>query len=295
MRVGVSVGTAENLSVVLEQTRVASRAGLDCLTIGDHHVTGPSAYLQNVPTLGRLLAEWDSRPAGCLFLLPLWHPVLMAEQVGTLATLATGPFIVQIGSGSGRQQFYGMGVQLADRRRFMDEAIPLVQALLCGEEVSSATWNIEGACIAPLPARGLEWWIGGGTPATVDRAARLGDCWYANADIVPKTARRLLDVYREACVRYERVPVRLPIRRDVFIAESQAEAERIGNALMEAGYRGFTRDAVAYGDPENVADQLSVYGQLGFTDIIIRTMTAPPAAAARSMELAGEVHALLAQ
>ncbi|HEX2564828.1 MAG TPA: hypothetical protein VHK25_12975 [Acidimicrobiales bacterium] len=32
--------------------------------------------------LGRLLAEWGDRPAGALYLLPLWNPVLVAEQVG---------------------------------------------------------------------------------------------------------------------------------------------------------------------------------------------------------------------
>src|SRR3954452_15745456 len=29
--------------------------------------------------LGRLLAEWGEAPAGCLFLLPLWHPNLDAR------------------------------------------------------------------------------------------------------------------------------------------------------------------------------------------------------------------------
>jgi hypothetical protein len=37
--------------------------------------------------LGRLLAEWGEAPAGCLFLLPLWHPVLVAEQIGTLTPI----------------------------------------------------------------------------------------------------------------------------------------------------------------------------------------------------------------
>jgi hypothetical protein len=45
---------------------------------------------QNTPMLGRLLAEWSDRPAGALFLLPLWNPVLVAEQVGTLAAIAAG-------------------------------------------------------------------------------------------------------------------------------------------------------------------------------------------------------------
>jgi alkanesulfonate monooxygenase SsuD/methylene tetrahydromethanopterin reductase-like flavin-dependent oxidoreductase (luciferase family) len=74
---------------------------------------------------------------------------------------------------------------------------------------------------------------------------------------------------------------------------------KAGDALVAAGYRGFDREAVAYGDPETVASQLAVYGELGFTDVIVRTMGPLPAelgpdADARSVELAGEVQRLLA-
>src|SRR3954468_2005305 len=53
----------------------APRAGLDSLFVGDQHVSA-TPYYQNTPMLGRLLAEWGDAPAGCLFLLPLWYPVL---------------------------------------------------------------------------------------------------------------------------------------------------------------------------------------------------------------------------
>ncbi|PWU22730.1 MAG: LLM class flavin-dependent oxidoreductase, partial [Candidatus Rokuibacteriota bacterium] len=69
---------------MIERAAAARRAGLDSLFVGDHHAT-PGPYYQNVPIFGRLLAEWGNAPAGCLFLLPLWNPVLLAEQVGTLA------------------------------------------------------------------------------------------------------------------------------------------------------------------------------------------------------------------
>jgi alkanesulfonate monooxygenase SsuD/methylene tetrahydromethanopterin reductase-like flavin-dependent oxidoreductase (luciferase family) len=62
--------------------------------------------------LGRLLAEWGGAPAGCLFLLPLWNPVLVAEQIGTLASIAQGPFIMQCGLGYGEAQFAAMGANL---------------------------------------------------------------------------------------------------------------------------------------------------------------------------------------
>jgi alkanesulfonate monooxygenase SsuD/methylene tetrahydromethanopterin reductase-like flavin-dependent oxidoreductase (luciferase family) len=174
-----------------------------------------------------------------------------------------------------------------------------VQLLLAGERVSSEMFGIEGASISPTPPHGVEWWIGGGVAKAIDRAARLGDCWYGNADLTPETAARDLAIYRDACDRHGRAPSRIPIRKDVLVCERRAEAEQAGDALVAAGYRGFDRAAVAYGDPAGVAEQLAVYYELGFTDIIIRTMAPLPAAlgsgaAVRSVELAGEVRALLA-
>ena len=39
---------------VVQQTRAAARAGLDTISVGDHHSSGPTSYLQNVPMLGRV-------------------------------------------------------------------------------------------------------------------------------------------------------------------------------------------------------------------------------------------------
>ena len=103
MNIGVSLTSAYSLEdprtgarMMVERAAAARQAGLDSLFVGDHHAT-PHPYYQNVPMMGRLLAEWSDRPAGCLFLLPLWNPVLVAEQVGTLAAIAQGRFIVQVG------------------------------------------------------------------------------------------------------------------------------------------------------------------------------------------------------
>ena len=81
--------------------------------------------------------------------------------------------------------------------------------------------------------------------------------------------------------------------------KTASRPERVGDALIAGGYRGFDHRAVAYGDPDSVAEQLSVYGALGFTDIIIRTMSPLPSrmgadAAARSVELAAHVRSRLA-
>ncbi|MGH9836610.1 MAG: hypothetical protein ACRD9Y_26595, partial [Blastocatellia bacterium] len=89
MKIGISLTSAYKTQDpragarwMIERARAAREAGLDSLFVGDHHAT-PIPYYQNTPMLGRLLAEWGERAAGCLFLLPLWNPVLVAEQVGT--------------------------------------------------------------------------------------------------------------------------------------------------------------------------------------------------------------------
>ena len=121
MKVGISLTSAyatpdarRGARMMIERAAAARRAGLDSLFLGDHHSTG-SPYYQNVPMLGRLLAEWGDAPAGCLFLLPLWQPVLVAEQVGTLAAIAQGRFILQCGIGEGAEQFDAMGANLKHR------------------------------------------------------------------------------------------------------------------------------------------------------------------------------------
>src|SRR5260370_39589504 len=86
--------------------------------------------------VGRLLAEWGEAPAGCLFLLPMWHPVLVAEHIGTLAAIARGPFIMQCGLGWGDTRFAAMGANIRTRPSAFEEALDIVRRLLAGGTVS---------------------------------------------------------------------------------------------------------------------------------------------------------------
>jgi alkanesulfonate monooxygenase SsuD/methylene tetrahydromethanopterin reductase-like flavin-dependent oxidoreductase (luciferase family) len=140
MKVGISLtsnhpdGTdpRQGARWMIERTAAAHRAGLDSLLVGDQHVS-PTPYYQNTPMLGRLLAEWGEAPAGCLFLLPLWHPVLVAEQIGTLAAIAQGPFIMQCGLGWGGARFAAMGANIRTRPSAFEELSTL----------SGAYWRVK--------------------------------------------------------------------------------------------------------------------------------------------------------
>ena len=167
MRVGASLRTAymvdgpTGAGWVVERAVAARAAGLDSLFVGDHHSTGPAAYFQNVPIMARLLAEWaPGRPAGILCLLPLWPPVLLAEQLGTIAALHDGPFVLQCALGGGAAQFAAMGATERTRPSRFEGGLDVIRRLFAGETVDADGFGVRGARIAPVPERGFEVWIG---------------------------------------------------------------------------------------------------------------------------------------
>jgi alkanesulfonate monooxygenase SsuD/methylene tetrahydromethanopterin reductase-like flavin-dependent oxidoreductase (luciferase family) len=278
MRVGVSLTSSfgagtdgrAGARMMIERAAAARRAGLDSLFVGDHHAT-PGPYYQNVPILARCLAEWGDAPFGALFLLPLWNPVLLAEQVGTLATLAPGRFILQTGLGDGEDQFAAMGGRVKARVSTFEESIDLVRRLLRGEVVSSsARFQFRDGRVSPRPAEPVEFWLGGTAEPAIDRAARLGEAWLASPGLTPKQASALVAYYRDRCHAHGRTPTAIAIRRDIYAGESDAEADRIAGARVRAGYRGFSPDAPVYGSVATVAAKFRELAAMGYTDVIIR-------------------------
>lgn len=304
MRIGVSLTSAHavgdprlGVQWMVERARAARDAGLDSLFVGDHHATRVP-YYQNVPILARLLVEWDERPAGCLFLLPLWHPVLVAEQIGTLAAIARGRFIMQCAVGGGAydpEQFDAFGVDPRQRPSRFEQALDIIQRLLQGETVSSdGRYIVRNARIAPTPKEPVEVWIGASAPAAIDRAARLGDGWLAAPDLTPEQARQQLEIYRERCATYGRTPTAVAIRRDIYVGADAEDAKAVAEPILARGYRGFDPSACLFGSVEQVAAQFLALREMGYTDVIVRHMTNDQSKVLASYERLARVRELVA-
>jgi len=298
MRIGVSLKSTysvesprEGVRQMIERAATARDAELDSLFVGDHHATGPFAYYQNVAIMGRLLAEWGPAPAGVLMLLPLWHPVLAAELLGTLASIAEGPFVLQCALGGGEQQFAAMGVPLRERKARFEQALDMIRRLLRGDEVTTTDgpYRVQAARVAPLPAEPLEVWVGATAPVAIDRAARLGDGWMANADVVPEEATEQASEYLARCAAHGRDPGVVAIRRDVHVGADHDDAERVAGPVVAAGYRGFRPEACTYGSIDEVTEQLGAYATMGFTDVIVRHLSEDHTEVLESLERLGSV------
>ena len=298
MRIGVSLSSAHAVSDpregarrIIERARAANAAELDSLSLGDQHAS-PVPYWQNTPMLGRLLAEWGPRPVGCLFLLPMWNPILVAEHIGTLASLADAPFIVQTGIGYGEDRFAAMNADHSTRGRVLEDSVRAVKAMLAGDEVDSPL--VGGPVDVGLrPVQPVEWWIGGGPArAAIERAARMGDAWYGGPGLTPESAPAQLDVYLAACGEAGVTP-RPIVRKDVVVAAEPGRAAAAADELLANGYRGLGPDQVVAGTPHEVADRLRPFAELGFTDVICRCMSVPQPLAVETIDQLGEVRRLL--
>jgi alkanesulfonate monooxygenase SsuD/methylene tetrahydromethanopterin reductase-like flavin-dependent oxidoreductase (luciferase family) len=300
MRVGISLTSSRKgvdprtgAAWMIERAAAARRAGLDSLFVGDHHAT-PEPYYQNVPITARLLAEWGAAPAGCLFLLPLWNPVLVAEQVGTLAALMAGRFILQVGLGYDEAQFRAMGADIRKRPSAFEESLDIVRRLLRGEVVSSnGRFVFENARVALRPPEPVEVWIGASAEPAIDRAARLGDGWLVAPGATDEHARAQLAFYLERCKAYGRAPGALAIRRDIYVADSEADAERIRAPMLRGGYRGIKPEALVVGTVDQVVARFRALEAMGYTDVIVRHVTDDQPAVLGSLARLGEVRRAL--
>lgn len=302
MRIGMSLSSTSRFDAhetpqdaarhLLDRVRATKVAGLDTMTFGDSHNRADARYFQNTPTLARALAEWDpARAAGCLFLVPMWPPVLLAEHVGTLAAFHDGPFIVQTGLGQ-RAQFAPFGVSIEHRGRAFDEAVRVVRALLDGETVSSEMFGIVGASVGLTPSTPIEWWFGTMTDAGIERAGRFGATWYASHGATVAMLPTRVERYLAACATSGSAP-RVVLRRDAVVLADGDRARSIADDALATGYRGMSSEMVLSGTPDDIAEQLAPLAAVGVDEIMFRTLGVDPDVDLETIGLLGQVRTLL--
>lgn len=258
---------------LIEVARTAREARLDMLLIGDHHAMPVTNFFQPTPTLGRLLAETGEMPVGILYLAPFLHPVLLAEQVGTLAAFAPEPLTLVLSIGAREAMFRAFGMSERSRVSRTEEAVPLVRRLLSGETVDhqGRHFQLTGARINPHPRVPTPIWIGGRIGAAVERAGRLGDGWLSGTTSSDAELDTEILRYRKAAEAAGRRPLAV-LRRDVHVGRDDAAARAAVAPILESGYRRSTLDwdDLLVGGPDTVARRLGRYRAMGFEMALLR-------------------------
>jgi alkanesulfonate monooxygenase SsuD/methylene tetrahydromethanopterin reductase-like flavin-dependent oxidoreductase (luciferase family) len=283
--------TAEEQARNLMEVAAAVRAaGLDALLTGDNHVASPgyAATFSPVPTIARLMSVTGDMPVGVVLLAPFYQPILLAEQIATLAAFAEGPLIVTFVLGGRAQQFQAFGMEERSRVGRLEETVTIVRALLAGERVThhGRYFTLDGVTISPLPRVPVEIWVGGTVPAAAERAGRLGDAWLTGQNATRSDLVEQLDLYQEAATRAGRTPQPV-LRRDIYVGETDEEAREVVEQILSEGYRGTGFDQLLVGSASTVVEQLREYRQMGFEYVMVRHIVGDHELMLRSFERIG--------
>ena len=304
MKFGLFLGTeyparqsmVPRVQALVEQVRLARDLGFDCVLAGQHYLSHPVQILQPTPLLGRLAAEAGEMAVGTgIVLLPLQHPVDMAEQVATLDAITDGRFIFGVGLGYEKEEFDAFGLEASERVGRFEECLEVMKRLWTEDEV-----HFEGKHFT-LHARPSAWplqkpyppvWIAANGHGPVRRAARLGDVWFANPHAKVSTLAEQMEIYRAAVAEYgTRPPGDIVVSRELFVAPSRDEAVRIAEPALHERYRIYAnqgqdeqlppgdrfessfdelaKDRFILGSPEECAEEVRRYQALGFNYFIM--------------------------
>ncbi|HVA85265.1 MAG TPA: LLM class flavin-dependent oxidoreductase, partial [Candidatus Saccharimonadales bacterium] len=209
------------------------------------------------------------------------NPGIQAKNATTLDHVSGGRAILGIGGAWFETEHTAHGIEFGSgfgqRLDWLDESVALIRGLLDGEVVTSPAggrYAMSGAHQLPLPLqRRLPIMIGGsGERKTLRTVARYADMWNAMGTV--EQLAHKVDVLRQHCADVGRDPaeIEFTLGVKVTIRDSAAEAERVWKAAMEHNRTPLARvaDDVTFwnGTPEQLADRLLPYVNLGFRTVI---------------------------
>jgi alkanesulfonate monooxygenase SsuD/methylene tetrahydromethanopterin reductase-like flavin-dependent oxidoreductase (luciferase family) len=286
MKIGMSLTTAYSragdskvlLDNLVAQVELMAELGFASLSLGDHHITREH-YFQVLPTMCRMSAHAGDMQLLPLFLLPFYHPILLAEQIAVLDVMSSGR--TSMICCLGHQPEAHVAFQTPEKvrvSRFV-ETFEIVRRLGLEDGVTyqGKHYAFADVSINPKPLQQpLPMWIGGGADAAIKRTARLADAWLISPSWTPGLIEEKLQLYRQAlqeCGRSAQVSDTI-LRRDVHLAATSEAARQEGQAFYTRGYRGYgpqeLQESLIVGSPEDCIRYLENMQRLGITHILFR-------------------------
>jgi probable F420-dependent oxidoreductase len=237
LKITLYIGHIDGTSRPIEIARMADRAGLYGVALGEHVSLGndlsnyPYAgglaygdagrkpYLEPTVLHGAIAAVTSQiRLSNCVLLAPLRPAVLLAKQLTTIDVISAGRCEPCFGTGWSRDEYASLNVDYGKRRQILRDTIAACRALWENQPATfrSETVSFEGLFQMPQPIQ-KRIPILLGVKANAKNAAlvaELCDGWEAGPDDCQSLdkLREGSQIYRDAFARAGRDPAQLIVR-----------------------------------------------------------------------------------
>lgn len=165
----------------LSNMKYAEDLGFDQIMLTEHHFIEDDYLPSLLPTAAAVAEKTNEIKIGTgLFLLPLYNPIRVAEDVAVVDIISEGRFYLGTGIGYKVEEFEAFNIPRSARAGRMEESLEIIRRLFNGERFSyqGEHFNFGEMELHPTPVQDhLPIWIGGFREPAIRRAARLGDGW----------------------------------------------------------------------------------------------------------------------
>jgi alkanesulfonate monooxygenase SsuD/methylene tetrahydromethanopterin reductase-like flavin-dependent oxidoreductase (luciferase family) len=288
----------------------ADELGMHSAWIGEHHFNSlgvlscPDLVLAYIAARTRRI-----RLAPAVTVLPLHHPIRVAEQWATLDLLSNGRVDFAAGRGYDKREYDPFHVSFADNQSIFEEGMELVRKLWAADDRIShhgKHYSFDDVRITPKPVqRPLPVYVASFSKPSIELAARLG-CGLIVAPFAAAMSfgglRQVADLYHESCARYGTQPGRLMCSYFTHLADTpeQEAAQRarqvryykecvipafpgdpktappsyryfidIVDRLHKVKPEDLTENSVLVGPPGRIAETLKKVEAAGFSEVIL--------------------------
>ena len=170
----------------LEQIAWAEQLGFDSVWLTEHHFCDDGYSPSPLVVASAIAARTRTMRIGTnLILLPLYHPVRVAEDAATLSLLSGGRFDLGVGAGYVEAEYRTFGRSLRNRPSLMEESIAIIRRAWSGEPVNfqGKRFQVGNIPVLPAPEQPIRILMGATSPPAVERAARISDGFLSSGGI----------------------------------------------------------------------------------------------------------------
>jgi probable F420-dependent oxidoreductase len=224
------------------EAQVAGEAAFDgCFAVENHQM--PNGMIPSPLVLATAVAARTRRIriGTDIVILPLYHPIRVAEDGAAIDVLSKGRFILGVASGFLKSDFEAYGIPFSRRISLFEEGVEVIRRAWTEDQFSfvGKRFDLKKLSITPKPMQKPHppIWVGAVSVEGVKRAARIGDAWAATPMHSLAGIRRLVPVYREHAERRGKRPS-IALMMWAYTAESRAKAR----AEYEKGLMRTVRD-----------------------------------------------------
>jgi alkanesulfonate monooxygenase SsuD/methylene tetrahydromethanopterin reductase-like flavin-dependent oxidoreductase (luciferase family) len=214
---------------IIAEVQVAEQVGFDSCLMTEHHQHLPGSFPSPLLVAAAIAARTTRLRVGSgVLLLPLYHPVRVAEDGAMVDLLSKGRLILGVGAGVVDADFAAVGVPRRQRPSRFEEGLQIVRRAWTEESVSffGHRYQLHNVAVTPKP-----WqqphppiWAGGMADEGIKRAARLGDAWFMDILNNTHTLGQRAILYRHTCTQWGKPPYIVALR-EAWVADTTAQAD----------------------------------------------------------------------